>query len=495
MEAKAKEIGYRKQLFVDDYIIEGMKGVSTTLNPAKKHPANPLVVSDRPWEGSIQLYGTVLYDKTQKLFRMWYYGGPTGSLYATSKDGLKWEKPNLGLYEYEGSKENNAIPDGPCFVVYNPEMYGYESDERRYKTFHRDKSGWGAIFSKDGLHWTPHSGNPLLTGVSDECPISATSHGVFPERVLYKDAIPPKYIAFPKIGVWVGKFPRRSVAFSHSNDFIKWTKPVLVLAPDERDDEISETRIREALEDGLIDIDHPDDHRAEFYHLCVFPYESLYLGFLDVFYANAELKRIGQLNQTGPDEVQLVSSRDLIHWERAGDRQPIIPNGKRGDWDRGWKSTVNIPIVVGDEIWIYYCGVGGHNILVWTEKTAPPLYEVASYLVQGIGLAILRLDGFVSVDAGQNEGILTTKPLVFEGNKLVINAQTQNGSVTVEILDEKGRPVKGFRRDDCDAFTGDSVRHTVTWKGSPDVASLQGKTVKLRFRMKNAKLYSFVFAN
>ncbi|MEM2922095.1 MAG: hypothetical protein QXF26_07245, partial [Candidatus Bathyarchaeia archaeon] len=111
----------------------------------------------------------------------------------------------------------------------------------------------------------------------------------------------------------------------------------------------------------------------------------------------------------------------------------------------------------------------------------------------GFGLATLRLDGFVSVDAGDREGILTTKPLVFEGQELTINAQADGGSVAVEILNEKSQPIKGFRRNDCDKFTGNSIRHTVTWRGSSDISALQEKPIQLRFHMKKAKLYSFKF--
>ena len=110
----------------------------------------------------------------------------------------------------------------------------------------------------------------------------------------------------------------------------------------------------------------------------------------------------------------------------------------------------------------------------------------------GIGRATLRLDGFVSLRAGEEESVVTTKPLAFQGKELVVNASCPKGSLAVEILDAEGKPIAGFEGKNADPFSGDSIRHTVTWKKNSDVSSLAGKTVKLRFRLTNGDLYSFV---
>ena len=156
--------------------------------------------------------------------------------------------------------------------------------------------------------------------------------------------------------------------------------------------------------------------------------------------------------------------------------------------------VVNRPIIVGDEIWIYYGGMGhthGH-----------PMYHEGKKAVgikTGIGLATLRLDGWVSIDAGKEEGTLTTKALIFEakevveGKELVVNANAPGGSLIVEILDEAGKPLSGFVKADCDVFRGDAIRHRVSWKGKSDLRELAGRTVRLRFHLEGAKLYSFFF--
>ena len=117
----------------------------------------------------------------------------------------------------------------------------------------------------------------------------------------------------------------------------------------------------------------------------------------------------------------------------------------------------------------------------------------------GICLAKLRLDGFVSVDAGTTEhfeikeGTLTTKPLTFEGGKLLINANAKWGSVLVEILDARGKPISGFSREDCDALNEDKIHHAVSWHGKADLKALEGEVIKLKFYLRGAKLFSFVF--
>ena len=153
-------------------------------------------------------------------------------------------------------------------------------------------------------------------------------------------------------------------------------------------------------------------------------------------------------------QVELTSSRDPMHWQRVGDREPFIALGGVDEWDSGelWYAVTD-PIIVDDEIRFYY---GGRNVGHGEERpdSGPPTY--------GIGLATLRLDGFVAVEAAEEEGVLTTKPLLFEGERLEVNADASLGSIRVEIVDADGRPASGFSRNDADPIEGDSVRHTVT---------------------------------
>jgi len=110
-----------------------------------------------------------------------------------------------------------------------------------------------------------------------------------------------------------------------------------------------------------------------------------------------------------------------------------------------------------------------------------------------IGLARIRLDGFVSLDARDEKGILTTRPLVFDGNHLVINADATDGSLAVEIQDAAGSAIDGYALSDCRPLNADAVRHTVRWSGGAALGTLSRQPVRLRFVLKNAKLYAFGF--
>ena len=214
-------MGEYRQLFVDDYVIGEMRGVRQVLNPAKKHPDNPLIVADRPCEGeAVYIRGSVLYDETDGLFRMWYCGIAFNwrpGLYATSKDGIHWEKPELGLVghkEYsidpvsrravlvkraKRSKANNIVTETAMrAVLYN------ETDpdpQRRYKGLMRNQM----MFSADGLTWRRAKSDQVRVAGDAT---SATWYDPYGER----------YVAFGKVHRKVGKYSRRSLGMTVSKD-------------------------------------------------------------------------------------------------------------------------------------------------------------------------------------------------------------------------------------------------------------------------------------
>ena len=223
----------------------------------------------------------------------------------------------------------------------------------------------------------------------------------------------------------------------------------------------------------------PEAHRAEFYGMPLMPYGDILLGFLWVFDASGSVREDGG-NQDGPVHVQLVGTRDLRRWQRLGERMPLLAPGPSGQWDCGSIYTANRPIVVGDEIWLYYTGKDqGHY-------SRPDV-------VGSIGLARWRLDGFVSINANADTGTLTTRPVTFTGNRLNINAESVDGEIAVELLDEAGRPIEGYEAASCVPFKGDDVRYEMAWKQGGDLAALAGKPIKVKVHMRRARLYSFAF--
>ena len=516
-----KNVGTQKQLFIDDYIIESMNDVQKVLNQPDKYPGNPIVKMDQPWEvGTYKwptnrsmteeemrmadkqgpLYyvaGSIEYDKEEDIYKMWcqigsYLLTQQSLCYLTSKDGIHWEKPTLGLVKYRGYDTNILLEitptprtfgprgiytqqykdkgsgrwpgiDGPC-VFKDP----VESNPgRRYKMlYHIDQNGDSGLlceaFSPDGIHWTPWEGNPI--GRSDA------------QDTVYWDYKNQKYMACPRCmrkpnNLYLYEDPPiriRVVGQIESNDFEHWSDKVPIVKADEQD----------------------EAYDRQFYHMQVMQYEGVYIGFPGVFRIVPEYERQEKLEPKRMDnvDIQLTFSRDGRRWMRAGNRGVFIPNSpNKGSYDYGliWTLQEPLPIIVNDEIWIYYIGQPG---LHWYYSRGEPQEG-------SVCLAKLRLDGFVSLDAAE-KGTLTTKPFpIVEGSDirgLEINSKTaKQGFISVEVLDLHERPIPGFTKEDCDAFIGDEVRHTVTWNGKTDMSRLEGKVVRLRFYLGKAKLFAF----
>jgi len=493
---KVLDIGTAKELFCDEALVADRRNVSLVLHPGKKHPGNPLLRPEKPWEGwRSYVYGNVVYDDEDGLFKMWYItAGPRYfTCYATSKDGLHWDKPALDLPEWRQYGQGNNIVG----IFHLASVIKDEADpdpQKRWKMICWDPTplpdskpntagrrapyGYATRVSPDGIRWKHYSKGPIAPG-------GDVITGLYDERS-------KQYIAFPKVHPRIGRFSRRSFAVMTSRDFDEWTKPVFVLGADKTDDAGIQARV-DRVRPILQAPDDPDLMRTEFYGLGLLPTESVYLAFVWVFSINN--KSLWSTNQDGPIDLQLAASRNLMNWHRCGDRKPIVESGQvrsehDADWDSGMITTVSRPLIVGDEIWLYY---GGHNITHGDSALYKDDGRRGTEATAGIGLATWRLDGLMSAHSGQQPGTLTTGPLSFSGDHLVINADADEGEVRVALLNEQGQPFPGFSRDDCDPFRGDAVRHTVTWQDRADCSALAGRPVQVRFHLTSADLYSYAF--
>ena len=460
------DIGMQKQFFVDDYIIASKKMVNRVLNQPVKYEGNPIIelkpAQKVDGKEFVIVGGSVIYDEEEQLFKMWCEGATyswtnNAVCYATSKDGIHWELPKLGLYEYLGSKDNNIVfrsarmaGDTSPAVFKDPVA---KDPERKYKMLHKrgrkTTDGVRIAFSPDGIHWTDGPDKPVIA-VSDS-----------PNSALWDPKL-GKYVAHTRHNMIYDSVFTREVLQSESDDFVTWRTHGVIMKADEKDPPWS----------------------RQFYNMEWMPYEDVYFGFISVYHTlpGMETKITPGLDWIDKVDIQLSFSRDGRTWHRAGQRQVFVPNGtSRDDFDHAMIYVMQHPIVVGDEIWIYYAGFNGRH---WATKRKE---------LQGgaVGLAKLRLDGFISMDAG--DGILTTKLFKMAGKRLVVNADARWGSAKVEILDASGNPIGGFSKDDAAPITGDHVRHTVAWGSRFDVGELQGKPIALRFHMDRSKLYSFVF--
>ncbi len=155
---------------------------------------------------------------------------------------------------------------------------------------------------------------------------------------------------------------------------------------------------------------------------------------------------------------------------------------KRGDWNWGnVQSTAPCCLVVGDQLWFYVSGRAG--------KSFTDCRHVDSGA--STGLAKLRRDGFASMDAGDQPGTLTTRPVRFRGKHLFVNLDAPAGELRVEVLGADGLPIGSFDREHCQAVRVNSVRQAVTWDGAKDLAPLAGKPVRFRFHLTRGRLYAF----
>ena len=460
---KETSIGAEPQIFVDDWIISSKKGVVRTLHPCKKLD-EPVMEPKHPWESDrIYTYGTVHYDADRKRFRMWHQTSFTTRpetrdprlhhessalvLQAVSGDGVHWIRPNLGLYDFEGSGKNNIVFDlaSPSVIVDERE----DDPAKRYKMAGSHR-GYRAAYSADGLTWKDYPVNPIMSSGDT---ITTT-----------RDPATGDYLAFHKRPAEVRGHRRRSVWLSTSQDFQKWSKPTLILAPDEQDDAW---------------VQNPQE-RTEFYVMSGFPYGGQFLGLLSVFKLTEVYESVSanQSPHDGPIDIQLTHSRDGRDWKRFEDRSPIIPLGEPGAFDAGCILGVsNPPVIYNDEIWVYYTGINT------THGGALPPKRIT------IGRAAWRLDGFVSLDAGPEGGIVETVPLKLPSGRLEVNADASKGSLAVEVLSVGGKAQPGFSKGSCEEVGSDSIRHVIRWNGNDRLE--MPEPVRLRFYLRNAKLYSF----
>ena len=461
-----------KQLFIDDHIIEEMRGSRKVLHQPVKHARNPLIVADRPWERTLLNRGSVLYDDQDELFKMWYIVY-TADLkeqllcFATSIDGLDWKKPIINKDD-----QTNIIPNLRAANPPNVFKDKHEADPaRRYKMLYGAGTSGDysthVAYSPDGIRWTPEPANPVI-------PHSDTLNACV------WDDERKRYVAY----VRYGPPNTRAITRIESRDFVHWSPKVTVLRRDK--------------------IDQPFE--TKHYGMRVMSYETTYLGFISAYH--------GETISPIPDDqlwrdrtnVQMAFSRNGITWHRIGqdgvissrhdqdegrdwkqtaERATFIPYGKsrENDWDWGQVYPFQPPLIVGDQIRFYYQGLKGRH---WFNYHKDPLDS-------GFGLATLRLDGFVSVTA-EAEGTLLTRRFICIGDTLVLNAATgDRGSIRVEAIDALGRVIKGFSEADCEPIVGDKVRHVVSWKRGSNCHPLQARPMRLRFHLKQAEVYSFEF--
>jgi hypothetical protein len=434
-----------RQLFVDDFLIESTT-LKRTFHSAEYYKENPVLRPDKPWEQTgrdpcaMVFSDGAWYDPQDRLFKMWYMGGYVASTcYATSRDGVRWEKPALDV-----KPGTNVVMTG----WRDSSTVWLDLDEkdpaRRYKMFRvGTDAGWRVLvyFSADGIHWGEPAGRSPPTG-------DRTTVFWNPFRKVWVYGLR----ANSKLG--------RSRQYVESPDALagaNWKpgEPVWWTAADR--------------------LDKPRDDlktQPQLYNLDAAAYESLMVGLFAIW-------RGQPADRPKPNEVLIGFSRDGFHWDRTN-RRPFIPvSENKGDWNWGnVQSCGGGCLVVGDTLYFY---VSGRRGVAGTSSSG----ECAT------GLATLRRDGFASMDAAGSAGTLTTRPVRFTGRHLFVNVAAGGGELRAEALDESGREVEPFTAANCQPLRGDATRAAVRWTGAEDLAPLAGKPVRFRFLLTAGRLYSF----
>ncbi|MFM8474236.1 MAG: hypothetical protein ACKOEO_00370 [Planctomycetaceae bacterium] len=436
----AVNIGQRRELFVDDALLERQSGVALVMH--RPEARDVAIVCDRPWEGNISAYYTLFADGD--MFRMYYRGAhwdeqakksthPEFACYAESRDGITWVKPELGLHEFAGSKANNIILTGAGTHNFTPFR-----DPRpdcppasRYKALAGDGKGLLAWQSPDGIRWSLISDKPVIT------------NGAFDSQNLaFWDAATNRYRAYWRYfqtGSGV-----RAIRTASSVDFLTWQ--------DEADLSYDKA---------------PPEH---LYTNAVMPYfraPQLYLGFPTRFQPK---------NQQV--EPVLMTSRDGIRFHRWP--EPLIPidapqdrHGNRSNYMTSGllqlPSEPGLLSVYATEA--YYAGPGSR-----------------------VRRFVFRTDGFVSLQAKSQPGEVLTKLIRFSGQSLQLNFRTATaGSLRVELQSEDGQPLPGLSLAECEVLRGDEIAKVVTWKSGKTPASAAGQLVRLKFQLQDADVYSMKF--
>ena len=402
-----KETSLTKYLLLDNRVIEQVENAILTVGVVKKHPSNPLFVEDKPWEQRFDnLYGNVIYDDEDELYKCWYspfiidnsakgmslkerekdYDAPDkremAICYATSKDGIHWEKPNLGLTDFEGNKNNNIVwrgngEDGEHWA--GPHGVGIFKDlsetdpQRRYKAIFKG-STLSYSFSPDGLHWDPAR---ICKGVT----VAGDTHN----NALWAPTL-GKYVGITRTWGRMG----REVVRIESKDFLNWTKEKVVL-------------------EGL-------DKNLQPYAMPVFYYGGVYLGLVAIH--NQKTDRV---------HTELTWSPDTKKWYRISPGTPLIPcSDKKLDYDYGCVYACAYPIIKKNQIQLYY---GGSDWLHFGWRNG------------SLNLATLRPDGFAGyVQKNRNqEGVIVTKLISYKGGALKLTADVEKGgSIKVTVLNSDG---------------------------------------------------------
>jgi hypothetical protein len=445
------------------------------LGSVEKSP-KPVFVGSHPWEEGTFNWFRVLYDGGR--FRCWYNADAIDTIcghtrqydkvaYAESEDGIHWRTPELGLIEWNGSRNNNLVfdaarPDGWLADGPAPFVDPTARPEERYKMVYVDSTGsphtrlmLRGAYSPDGLHWQRY---PEV--------FSPKFHDT--QNVATYDPLLGKYVAYVRGAAYYGgialppdPIPRarrgRAIWRMESEDFHDWSSPESCIEPDIADP---------------LDMDFYTNAYS-FYPWA----DRVHFMFPAAFHAGAQ-----------KTNIQVAVSRDNQHWIRPT-REVLINNGVKGSYDEGMIYVTPGIVDIGNDRLALYTQVAslGKDSLV---RQRSPYHGFAMSRV-----TFLR-DRIIGIEAGVEEGLFSTRDLIFEGGRLDMNVEPTrpNGQLRVELVSaETNKVCPGYEFAACDPITADRVNAVATWNGKAELGEWAKKPVRLRFKLLSIRIYAIQF--
>lgn len=467
-----ERIDDRLQLFVDGARIERMRGAELRLQQPR--PAEVVFRFDRPWEGIVSGYVTVLRGDGRWL--LYYRGRPStigrdGSAeaqevtcVAESADGRSWTRPALGLFEVAGTRDNNVVLVQPKEATHNfcpfVDTRPGVAPEAKYKAVGgTQRSGLLAFASADGVHWRRWREEPILRdGAFDS------------QNVAFYSPLEQAYVCYFRTFRNRVRWISRSV----SKDFATWSAPV-------------------PLDFGGAPAEHLYTNQIQPYFRATDVLVATPARFVPGREGLTEAQRQA-IALDGPSnyphlrgatsDAVFMSSRDGVTFSRRFLESFVRP----GPDPRNWVARANYPALG----------------LVPTGEDTMSLYVQRHYGQPTAHLQRfeLRTDGFVAAHADYDSGELITRTLLFGGLgesgaewRLLLNVSTSAaGSVQVELQRADGTPIEEFGIDDCEPIIGDAIEREVRWK-SGGLRQFAGQPLRLRFVLKDADLFGFRLAS
>jgi hypothetical protein len=489
----ALDIGDRRQVFIDGRFLRDARDVELVMHPPCKTGERTLVADPAREGDGIGSYVCVMWAAGG--YHMWY-SARGGIRYARSEDGIRWEKPNLGLAEVQGSRDNNIVLGSGANGVERVNSEGMafydptapENERFRFATRISDEFKHTVVFSgPDGIHWR-RTHERVLTYTAPQKPMHLDSQNV----IFWDDRI-QKYVAYMRRNTKKDGVPRmRTIARSESptlGDFDEAQEAQIVIGHDEQDAKLGRHEVVDYYTNGTIK--YPWAQEAYY----MFP--TAYLHYIGGGLMS-EFPERGPIND-GVLHTQFAASRDGIKWHRFG-RRPFVDLGMKGDFDsKGARIAYGVvPSRDGRQMYMYYWG-SDHTHGWGRDDNNKRLLRDAGLAphqdVNVVSRLVLRRDGFISARAAYTGGEFTTPPLRFGGRELVLNVDTSaTGMVRCALLDADGHAISGYGLDDCDLIhTTNEINRVVRWKGNADVSSLADRPVRLRIAFRDADVYAFQF--